>query len=43
MWLYKKKVRFTLVLPQLGGDIAVSSIVRDDDGQDVTDVRGWLG
>lgn len=34
---------FTLVLPQLRGDVAVSSIVRDDDGQDVSDVRGRLG
>lgn len=34
---------FTFVLPQLWGDVAVSSIKRDGDGQDVMDVWGWLG
>lgn len=33
----------TFVPPQLWGDIAVSSVVRDGDGQNVTDVWGWLG
>lgn len=34
---------FTFVPPKLGRDVAVSCVVRDDDGQDVTDVRGRLG
>lgn len=34
---------FTFVLPQLWGNVAVSGIIRDSDGEDVTDIWGRLG